>query len=311
MSAETSVKGNLLWLGLLAATILFVAGNSPYSAAKGSKAEAATNHYAPARLKVHVLDVGRGQSVLFISPVGKTVLVDAGSAEAGPRVVNALRRIGVQKLDFVVATQAGADYIGGLRRVAASSDIVIKNFIDSAQPWKTDAYQQMLTAVQSANIPVMAARRGQFFDLGGGAHLDIINPAGDGRWVESAEGASRENANAVVVRIVYREFALLVMGGAGASTAQRMIEARQNIWAPFLVVGDSGSRNSTSEKMLSIVQPKFAIISTGANSAPATETIEQLKGAKAEILRTDQNGEITITSDGKTHEVLTERKSAQ
>jgi competence protein ComEC len=207
----------------------------------------------------------------------------------------------------VVATQAGADYIGGLRRVAGSSDIVIKSLIDSAQPWKTDAYQQLLAAAQGAGVPVTAARRGQFFDLGGGARLDILNPAGDGTWHEPVEGESRENANSVVVRLLYREFIMLIMGGAGQATAARMIEARQNIWAPFLVVGNNGARNSVSEKMLSIVQPKFAIISTGTNSAPAQETLEPLKAVKAEIYRTDTNGEISITSDGRKHEIAKER----
>jgi competence protein ComEC len=263
---------------------------------------------APGSMQVYVLDVGRGQSVLVISPAGRAALIDAGSVEAGPRVVNALRRRGVQKLEVAVATQASPDYIGGMRRVVASSDIVIKSFIDSAQPWKTDAYQQMLAAVQGAGIPVTPARRGQFFDLGGGARLDIVNPAGDGTWLEPAGGESRENANSVVVRLLYREFVVLVMSGAGARTAAQMIDARQNIWAPFLILGDNGSSNSVSEKMLSIVQPKFAIISTGTNNQPAPEALELLRAARAEIYRTDTGGEIYITSDGRKHELAQERK---
>jgi beta-lactamase superfamily II metal-dependent hydrolase len=273
----------------------------------GSPAEAVTNSSAPGRLQVYVLDVGRGQSVLVISPTGKAALIDAGPSDAGSRVLSQLRRRSVRNLEVVVATQAGADYIGGMRRVAASSDIIVKSFVDSAQPWKTDTYQQMLAAVQGSGIPVIAARRGLLFDLGGGARLDILNPAGDGAWLEPAAGESRENANSVVVRLLYREFVMLIMSGAGAATASRMIEARQNLWAPFLMVGDGGSRDSLSEKMLSIVQPKFAIISTGANSAPAQETIERLKAVKAEIYRTDTSGEISITSDGRKHEIAKER----
>ncbi|HEY0322354.1 MAG TPA: hypothetical protein VGC66_15460 [Pyrinomonadaceae bacterium] len=305
------MKRKLLLLGLLAVAIVFVAGGFAQRSHAGSLTEAASNSIAPGRMQVYVLDVGRGQSVLVISPAGKAALIDAGPPEAGARVVNELRRRGVQKLEVVVATQAGADYIGGLRRVAGSSDLVINNFIDSAQPWKTDAYQQLLATVQTANVPLLAARRGQFFDLGGGARLDIVNPVGDGTWLAPAEGVRQENANAVVVRLLYRGFIMLIMSGAGAATAENIIEARQNIWAPFLVVGDQGSRDSLSEKMLSIVQPKFAIISTDTTKAPAPETIERLKGAKAEIYRTDTSGEISITSDGKTHEIATERKSAR
>jgi competence protein ComEC len=302
------MKRNLWLVGSLAAAILLVASGFSVRGFAGSAP--AAKHFAPGRLQVYVLDVGRGESVLVVSPVGKAALIDAGSAEAGARVVSQLRRKGVQNLEVVVATQAGADYIGGLRRVAGSSDIVIKNFIDSAQPWKTDVHQQVLAAVQSAGAPVTPARRGQVFDLGGGARLDILNPAGDGQWAEATEGAGRENANAVVVRLLYREFAMLIMSGAGSQTAERLIEARQNLWAPFLVVG--GARGAVSEKMLSIVQPRFAIISTGAGAglAPAPETIERLKGAGAEIYRTDLQGEISLSSDGRKHEIAGERKSA-
>jgi competence protein ComEC len=310
--AMMPVKRNLLLVALLTTALIFVVNSSAHRSFKRSLTEAATKtSSAPGRMQVYVLDVGRGESVLVISPAGKAALIDAGPPEAGARVVNELRKRGVQTLELVVATQASADYIGGMRRVAGSSDIVIKNFIDSAQPWKTDAYQQMLAAIQSARVPIVAARRGQFFDLGGGARLDILNPAGDGTWVDStgAEAARREDANSVVVRLLFREFVMLIMSGAGAATAQQMVAAGQNIWAPFILVGDHGSRDSTSEKMLSIVQPRFAIISTGTQGlAPAPETMARLKEAKAEIYRTDTNGEIYITSDGKKHELSTERK---
>jgi beta-lactamase superfamily II metal-dependent hydrolase len=301
------MKRNVLLPVLMLAAIIFITGGPVRQGSSASSAEAVKTSSAPGRLQVYVLDVGCGQSVLVVSPTGKAALIDAGSADAGSRVIGALRRRGVRNLEVAVATQAGADYIGGLRRVAASSDIVIKSFIDSAQPWKTETYQQMLAAVQSAGIPVTAARRGQLFDLGGGARLDIINPVGDGTWLEPPAGETRENANSVVVRLLYREFVMLVMSGAGAATAAQMIEARQNIWAPFLLVGQGGSRDSMSEKMLSIVQPKFAIISTAAGSEPAQETLERLRAVKAEIYRTDTGGEISITSDGRKHEIAKER----
>lgn len=302
-------KSLLLAVVLLAALILMTSGFSQRGLASAC-AEAPAHPSAPGRIQVYVLDTGRGQSVMVISPAGKAALIDAGPAESASRVVDLLRRKGVRNLEVAVATQAGADYIGGMRRVAGSSDIVIKSLIDSAQPWKTEAYQQMLAAAQAAGVNVIAARRGQFFDLGGGARLDILNPAGDGTWLEPAEGESRENANSVVVRLLYREFIMLIMGGAGAGAASAMVEGRQNIWAPFLVVGDGGSRRSVSEKMLSIVQPKFAIISTGKGNAPAPETIERLRAARAEIYRTDTSGDITITSDGKKHEIVTERRGS-
>jgi competence protein ComEC len=290
-------------LALLLAALLFAQRGSESSLASTSE-----SYVAPKQLQVYVLNVERGQSVLVVPPSGKAALIDAGPQNSGGLVVSELRRLGVRNLELVVATQAGADYIGGLRRVVQSSDIVVKNLIDSAQPWKTDAHEQLLSAAQSANIPVTGARRGLFFDLGGGARIDILNPAGDGTWLEPQSAGSRENANSVIVRVLYREFVMLVMGGASAATAEQVIEARQNVWAPFLVVGNGGASGAVSEKMLSFVKPRFAFISSAANLAPAPDTLEQLKSVKSEVYRTDTSGTITVTSDGKTHEVQVSKK---
>jgi len=306
------MKRNLMLAALFGAALvgLLAGGVFHKSLARPVTEIPTTVTSAPGQLQVYVLNVGQGQSILIISPTGKAALIDAGPAEAGGRVVSTLRKLNVRILEVVVATQGGAGYIGGMRRVVGSSDIVVKNFVDSAQPWKTQAYNEMLSTLRSANILVTPARRGLLFDLGGGARLDIYNPAGDGAWVENTrdEGASRENINSVVARLIYADFAMLVMSGAEAATAQLLFDAQQNLWAPVLIVGNHGSPGATSEKMLSIVQPQIAIISTGAGRAPAPETMERLRQTKAEIYRTDTGGDIQITTDGKNHRVVTERK---
>lgn len=68
-------------------------------------------------LRVHVLDVGQGDSILIISPEGKTVLVDAGDEKNGKKVVEALKAQGVQQLDYFIATHTHPDHIGGAAEV--------------------------------------------------------------------------------------------------------------------------------------------------------------------------------------------------
>jgi competence protein ComEC len=71
-------------------------------------------------LRVHVLDVGQGDSILIIMPEGKSVLVDAGDEKNGKRVVEALRAQGVQKLDYFIATHTHPDHIGGAADVLSN-----------------------------------------------------------------------------------------------------------------------------------------------------------------------------------------------
>ena len=70
-------------------------------------------------LQVHILDVGpvEGDSILIISPTGKSVLIDAGDTNKGKVVLEALKRYNVQQLDFFIATHPHPDHIGGADEV--------------------------------------------------------------------------------------------------------------------------------------------------------------------------------------------------
>src|SRR5258706_5355043 len=70
-------------------------------------------------LQVHVLDVGpiEGDSILIISPGGKSVLIDAGDAGKGKVILDALKRYKIDKLDYFIATHPHPDHIGGADEV--------------------------------------------------------------------------------------------------------------------------------------------------------------------------------------------------
>jgi beta-lactamase superfamily II metal-dependent hydrolase len=80
-------------------------------------------------LQVHVLDVGQGDSILIISPAGKTVLIDAGDFGKDKVVRDALTRYNVQHLDYFIATHAHPDHIGGAAEVLKS--VKVDNVIDN------------------------------------------------------------------------------------------------------------------------------------------------------------------------------------
>lgn len=87
-----------------------------------------------AELQVHVLDVGQGDSILIISPTGKSVLIDAGDFGKDKVVRDALTRYNVSHLDLFVATHAHPDHIGGAAGVLQNVkvDQVIDNGVAPA-----------------------------------------------------------------------------------------------------------------------------------------------------------------------------------
>src|SRR5437867_12927358 len=92
-----------------------------------------------AQLQVHVLDVGpiEGDSILIISPAGKSVLIDAGDAGKGKIVLDALKRYKVERLDYFIATHPHPDHIGGADEVL--NGIKVNTVIDKGVDLSTPA----------------------------------------------------------------------------------------------------------------------------------------------------------------------------
>src|SRR5437763_2655254 len=89
-------------------------------------------------MQVHVLDVGpiEGDSILVISPTGKSVLIDAGDAGKGKAVLEALKRYKIDTLDYFIATHPHPDHIGGADEVLNAIKVtnVIDNGVDLSTP---------------------------------------------------------------------------------------------------------------------------------------------------------------------------------
>ncbi|MBO0725096.1 MAG: MBL fold metallo-hydrolase [Blastocatellia bacterium] len=265
------------------------------------------------RLQIYALDVGQGDSLLIVTPEGKSVLIDAGTPQAGDEVVAALRKRNIQSLDLVVATHPHSDHIGGMRRVIENFEI--KNFLDSNQKYASKEYERMLDAIMEKRIKTIYAKKGMKFDLDSGVRLEVLNPEGNDLLIKKVRpGGSVENANSVVLRLSYGNFSMLFAGDAETETEDMMMDSGVTLRSQVLKVGHHGSRYATSARFLEAVAPEAAVISVGAHNRyghPAPETLDRLQKAGVKIYRTDLNGEITIISDGNKFEIQTARRQIQ
>lgn len=293
------------------------------------------------QLKVHVLDVGQGDAILIISPDGKTVLIDAGDAGRGKTVLDAMSRYSINQLDYLIATHAHPDHIGGADEVLNATKVlnVIENGVvppsqssnsDSNKNAKgkavgksvelptTKAYLEFLDAVKKNGSQFSKAQPGQKIDLGGGAILTILAPIEPFFSKEQMKaGGNSPNANSIVMRLDYGEFSMLLAGDAETQTEERMIAKETSLAAKILKVAHHGSKYATSQNYLSSVKPEVAIISDAENNRyghPSQSTLDRLKAANVKLFRTDFGGEITIltngkSKDGKVYEISAARES--
>jgi competence protein ComEC len=253
-------------------------------------------------LQVHVFDVGLGDSVLVVAPSGKNVLVDAGPTAAGKKLVEALKRLGVDHIDYFVATHAHADHVGGA--VELFKALNVRQVYYSGFPLKgTREYDDFLKAVQQKNVTLTKAAPSDTIDLGDGAVLRVLAPSEPFFTAKDlAAGGNEPNANSVVMRLDYGEFSMLLAADAEEQTERRLMEQNADFAAEVLKVAHHGSKYATSADFLKRGAFKAAIISTGADNRyglPAQETLERLKAAGVKPYRTDMQGEITISTRGQ------------
>jgi beta-lactamase superfamily II metal-dependent hydrolase len=93
------------------------------------------------------------------------------------------------------------------------------------------------------------------------------------------------------------------MGDAETLSENEILSKGYDVKSDFLKVGHHGSSTSTSDKFLKAVNPSYAVISVGKNNTynlPKKSVMDRLKKYNISVYRTDEQGNITLTSDGNT-----------
>ncbi|MCO5381214.1 MAG: lamin tail domain-containing protein [Methanosarcina barkeri] len=229
----------------------------------------------------------------------KSMLIDAGEQDQGEVVSNYLRDQGISTLDYVVATHPHSDHIGGMTDILNSFQV--EHFVDSGYPHTSKTYENMLTTIDQKKIPFEIAQVGQTIDFDPAVDIEVLNP--------SKTYSDDLNENSVVLKVNYGRTSFLLMGDAGLETEERIMKAGYNIDSDILKVGHHASRSGSGETFISAVSPEVSVIEVGAGNDyghPHTEVLERLQKV-SKVYRTDLDGTITITTDGSTYSVTTQK----
>jgi competence protein ComEC len=246
-------------------------------------------------LALHFLDVGQGDGAVVRTPRGRWVLIDAGPtndrSNAGHRVVVPfLLRHGARELSVTFVSHAHADHLGGVPTVLdrLPTGVVIEPGERVADP----LYYSFLDDLAAEAVAWHPGRRGERFVLDS-VSFSILHPDPD--WSGWGEDI---NEDSLVLLVEYGAFQALFSGDAGFPAEREMRGRTRPV--DLLKVGHHGSRGSTGDEWLDSLRPKAAVISVGRNSYghPSGETLARLQRHRVTLWRTDQDGSVTVTTDG-------------
>jgi competence protein ComEC len=258
-------------------------------------------HIEPGKLEITAIDVGQGDSLLIVTPSGRTLLLDSGGLGAtsrsdfdvGEEVVSPyLWSRGIRRLDAVAVSHAHSDHIGGMRSIIA-------NF-RPRELWygvesPTRDFAEVKRSADSYAVLPIPRHSGEEFEFGS-VQIRVLNPQPD--W--QARNPAQDDES-LVLHLQYGQTSALLVGDSHYRIEKLLIGERPQ--ADLLKVGHHGSLTSSSPEFLAAVRPQFAVVSAGFYNPfrhPRPEVMQRYAESHIVTYRTDLAGAVSFYLDGKT-----------
>ena len=248
------------------------------------------------RLHLTALDVGQGDALVVRTPEGRVMVVDTGGSrargfDAGASVVAPhLWRLGVRRLDRLVLSHAHPDHVGGLRFVLRAFQV--GEVWEGPAPIRDATYAEMDQALRTAGVARRTVTAG-VSELWDGIALDVLGPPSPARppW-------RTRNDDSIVLLLRHGQLRMLLSGDIEAAGEGRLAPGSCQV----VKVPHHGSRTSSTLRFVSAAAPRLAIVSAGFRNPfghPHPEVVERYLRSGALVLRTDRDGAVSVSSDGR------------
>lgn len=257
------------------------------------------------RLHVLFFDVGQGDAIFIQTPYGHQMLIDGG-----PSPTLLLEGLGRampfwdRSLDLVVLTHPDEDHLAGL--IPVLERYRVECAMEPALPHETPLAEEWERLLRQRGVLQVMGQQGMRIALEDGVLLEILHP---GPILLQGTEAD-DNNNSLVLRLAYGRSRFLLTGDLEHEGEKALLRTRQSVRSWVLKVAHHGAGSGTSEPFLAAVDPQLAVISVGKDNRfghPASELLKRLAEQGVSVLRTDEQGQVELITDGERCWVRTKR----
>ena len=240
----------------------------------------------PKDLKMYFIDVGQGDSTLIVTPHSKTILIDGGGSETYDVGKNTLipylldRKI--TKIDYVIISHFDTDHVGGI--LAVLEELKVGKVIIGKQYENSENYEKFLTIIKDKNISVNQVNAGDKINIEKNVQIKVLFPN------TKLISENSLNNNSLVLKLIYNEFSVLFTGDIEEIAEERLVQIyeKSNILkSTILKVAHHGSKSSSIQELLELVQPKIALIGVGTKNLyghPNSDVLNRLNELRCKHL---------------------------
>ncbi|HVZ58258.1 MAG TPA: MBL fold metallo-hydrolase [Patescibacteria group bacterium] len=262
--------------------------------------------FSDGRLHITVCDVGQGDAVLIRTPGGHNILFDGGPDD---RVLSCLSKylpFWDRTFALILLSHPHADHLDGL--IPVLSHYHVQQFATEDLANTSEDYKTLQEEVQKQHLAWQTLVDGDSITTDHGVSLTVVGPtqnfldktAINGKYITSSEFASLE------VLIRYDKFTMLLTGDSQYQQMGEAVSSHPDLLGGITILQEPhhGSRTGITPEIIAALHPQVATISVGAHNPyghPAPNTLSTLQNAHVQIHRTDREGDLRLTSDGKSY----------
>lgn len=250
--------------------------------------------------EIDFLDVGQGDGIYISSQDGANVFIDGGSSSVKKvgeyRILPFLKSKGVSHIDYWFVSHTDDDHMNGLLEVM-DSGYKINHLVISKYMIRDEAYDTLISCAEQHKIPILEMRKGDAV-ASKNFRIECIYP--------NREIFEDKNDMSLVLKLSLGTCTGIFAGDFSSEAEQILVQEHLIDPVDIYKVNHHGSKNSSSEEFMNLIQPRISIISCAKRNRyghPADEAMERIEAEGSNLFYTMNGGQICVKVQGEHIEV--------